>query len=337
MRRRELIARLAGAAAASSVSWPLVAPLLTPLAAYAQRAERVWRIGWLSTASGPGRTTQSFLQGMQERGYVEGKNLAIDYRWSPGKSEQLEQFAAELVRAGVDVIVTVGTPATLAAKAATSTMPIVFVAAGAPIQKGIVDSLARPGGNVTGLALITDDIKSLEILKEIVPGTSRAVFIYDPNTLPGRFGETWLSGARARSRTLKVELQPVILSHPDKAAQVLAALPGRADALLIGGSTTNILARGRICAFAAQRRLPTASNERAFAEAGCLMSYGEDQRDMHRRAATYVDKIFKGAKPADLPVEQPTKFQLVVNLKAATTLGLTVPDTMLARADEVIE
>jgi putative ABC transport system substrate-binding protein len=297
----------------------------------------VWRIGWLSTASGPGRTTQSFLQGMQERGYVEGKNLAIDYRWAAGKSEQLEQFSAELVRTGVDVIVTVGTPATLAAKLATSTMPIVFVAAGAPIQKGIVDSLARPGGNVTGLALITDDIKSLEILKEIVPAISRAAFIYDPNTLPGRFGETWLNGARARSRTLKVDLQPVTLSHPDKAAQVLAALPARADSLLIGGSTTNILVRGRICALAAQRRLPTASNERAFAEAGCLMSYGEDQRDMHRRAAAYVDKIFKGAKPADLPVEQPTKFQLVINLKAATTLGLTVPDTMLARADEVIE
>jgi putative ABC transport system substrate-binding protein len=329
MRRRELIALLGGAAAA----WPLVAPL----GAYAQRGERVWRIGWLSTASGPGRTTQSFLQGMQERGYVEGKNLAIDYRWAAGKSEQLEQFSAELVRTGVDVIVTVGTPATLAAKLATSTMPIVFVAAGAPIQKGIVDSLARPGGNVTGLALITDDIKSLEILKEIVPAISRAAFIYDPNTLPGRFGETWLNGARARSRTLKVDLQPVTLSHPDKAAQVLAALPARADSLLIGGSTTNILVRGRICALAAQRRLPTASNERAFAEAGCLMSYGEDQRDMHRRAAAYVDKIFKGAKPADLPVEQPTKFQLVINLKAATTLGLTVPDTMLARADEVIE
>jgi putative ABC transport system substrate-binding protein len=325
VRRREFIKLLGGAAAA----WPL--------AAYAQRGERVWRIGWLSPASGPGRTTQSFLQGMQERGYVEGKNLNIEYRWSAGKNERLEQFAAELVGTRLDVIVTVGTPATLAAKLATSTIPIVFAAAGAPIEKGIVSSLGRPGGNVTGLALITDDIKSLEILKEIVPGISRAAFIYDPNTLPGRFGETWLSGARARSRRLKVDLRPVILSNPDDAGQVLAALPPTADALLIGNSTNNILMRGRICTLAAQRRLPTASNERAFADAGCLMSYGEDQRDMHQRAATYVDKIFKGAKPADLPVEQPTKFQLVINLKTAKALGLTIPDTVLVRADEVIE
>jgi putative ABC transport system substrate-binding protein len=161
--------------------------------------------------------------------------------------------------------------------------------------------------------------------------------MYDPNTLPGRFGEAWLSGARARSRRLKVDLQAVTLSNPDEAARVLAALPARADALLIGNSTNNILARGRICSLAAQRRLPTASNERAFVDAGCLMSYGEDQRDMHRRAATYVDKIFKGAKPADLPVEQPTRFQLVINLKTAGTLGLTVPAIVLARADEVIE
>jgi putative ABC transport system substrate-binding protein len=325
IRRREFITLLGGAAAAC------------PLAAYAQRGERVWRIGWLSPASGPGRMTQSFLQGMQERGYVEGKNLNIEYRWSAGKNEPLEQLAVELVRTGVDVIVTVGTPATLAAKLATSTIPIVFAAAGAPIEKGLVSSLARPGGNVTGLALITDDIKSLEILKEIVPRVSRAAFIYDPNTLPGRFGEAWLSGARARSRRLKVDLRPVTLSNPDDASHVLAALPTTADALLIGNSTNNILVRGRICTLAAQRRLPTASNERAFADPGCLMSYGEDQRDMHRRAATYVDKIFKGAKPTDLPVEQPTKFQLVINLKAAKALGLTVPDTVLARADEVIE
>jgi putative tryptophan/tyrosine transport system substrate-binding protein len=281
--------------------------------------------------------TQSFLQGMQERGYVEGKNLNIEYRWSAGKNERLEQFAAELVRTGVDVVVTVGTPATLAAKLATSTIPIVFAAAGAPIEKGIVSSLGRPGGNVTGLALITDDIKSLEILKEIVPGISRTAFIYDPGTLPGHFGEAWLNGARARSRRLKVDLRPVTLSNPDEATEVFAALPARADSLLIGNSATNILVRSRICTLAAQRRLPTASNERAFADAGCLMSYGEDQRDMHRRAAIYVDKILKGAKPADLPVEQPTKFRLVINLKAAGTLGLTVPNTVLARADEVIE
>jgi putative tryptophan/tyrosine transport system substrate-binding protein len=325
MRRREFITLLSGAAA-----W-------WPRAAKAQQPRRVWRIGWLSPGSGPGAFTQSFFQGMRERGYVEGENLAIEYRWAAGKDQEMIDLARDLVGKGVDLIVTVGTPATLAAKETTSTIPIVFAAAGAPVEKGLVKSLHHPGGNVTGLALITDDIKALQILKEVAPGISRVAFIYDPTTLPGRFGQTWLARARGRARTLKLDLQLIALQNPAETDQVFASLPPGTDALLVGNSATNANARRRICSLAAQRRLPAASVERGFTDAGCLMSYGEDQIVMHRRAAAYVDKIFKGAKIDELPVEQPTKFQLVINLKTAKTLGLEIPPTLLARADEVIE
>jgi ABC-type uncharacterized transport system substrate-binding protein len=325
MRRREFITLLGGAAAA----WPL--------AARAQQGERVRRIGWLSPGSGPGDLIRSFLQGMRELGYVEGKNLIVEYRWAAGKNERLEEFARELVQTGVDLIVTGGTPATLAAKQATQTIPIVFATAGGPVDKGLVSSLRHPGGNVTGLALVTDDIKTLQMLKEAAPRIARVAFIYDPSTLPGRYGETWLKRARPRARTLKIELQPVILGSPDETDQVLAALPAKADALLIQNSAINGLVRRRICTLAIERRLPAVSTRRDFVDAGCLLSYGEDQVDMHRRASSYVEKIFKGAKPSDLPVEQPTKFQLVVNLKTAKTLGLDIPPTLLALADEVIE
>jgi putative tryptophan/tyrosine transport system substrate-binding protein len=325
MRRREFITLLGGAVA----TWPH--------AARAQQSPRVWRIGWLSPNSGPGPSTQAFLQVMRERGYVEGQNLAIEYRWAASKDEQMAGFAADLVSKRVDLIVTAGTPATLAAKQATSTIPIVFAVAGAPVEKGLVGSLSHPGGNVTGLALITDDIKTLQILKEAAPQISRVAFIYDPDTLPGQFGENWLSRAVGRSRTLKLDLRPVTLRNPSGTDDLFAALPPGTDALLIGNSATNALARRRICTLAAQRKMPTVSTERAFVDAGCLMSYGEDQRDMFRRAAGYVDKILRGAKPADLPVQQPTKFDLVINLTTAKALGLEVPPTLLARADEVIE
>jgi putative tryptophan/tyrosine transport system substrate-binding protein len=325
MNRRELIALLGGAAAA------------LPLAGHAQQTARHWRVGWLSTGPGPGIFTQSFLQGMQDLGYVEGRNLTIEYRWAAGSKERMTEFAADLARTGVDLIVTAGTPATLAAKQATSTIPIVFAAAGAPVEKGLVSSLSHPGGNVTGLALIMDDIKTLEILKEAAPRILRAAFIYDPDTLPGRFGEDWLRLARGRSRRLKVDLQPVVLRTPNDVDSVFAAFPAGVDSVVVSNSSINALARRRICTLAAMRGLPTVSIERMFVDAGCFLSYGEDQVDMHRRAATYVHKIFTNTKPADLPVEQPTKFRLVINLKVAKAIGLDVPSMLLARADEVIE
>jgi putative ABC transport system substrate-binding protein len=325
MRRRQFITLFVGAAA----GWPL--------AAQGQQPARVWRIGWLSPNSGPGASTQEFLRGMRDRGYVEGQNLVIEYRWAANNEEHMPDLATDLVRNGVDLIVTAGTAATLAAKQATSTTPIIFAVAGAPVEKGLVASLAHPGGNVTGLSLIMDDIKTLEILKEAAPGVSQVAFVYDPSTVPGGFEEGWLSRVQARSRTLKITLLPVVLRNPNEADRVFAALPDGVDALLIVNSATNALARRRICALAARRRMPAVSTERAFVDAGCLMSYGEDQLDMFRRAARYVDKILTGAKPADLPVEQPVRFQLVLNLKTAKAIGLEIPPMLLARADEVIE
>jgi ABC-type uncharacterized transport system substrate-binding protein len=311
--------------------------LACPLGARAEEGARVRRIGWLSPGSGPSDAMRGFLQTLRERGYTEGENLLIEYRWAAGNTARLTELAEDLVRARVEVIVTAGSPATLAAKQATSSIPIVFAAAGGAIPKGIVASLANPGGNVTGQALVTDDIKALEILKEGAPAISRVAFVYDPATLPGAFGEEWLKGARARARRLKVELVLAPLRDPARSDEVFATLPAGTNALLIQNSATNAQARRRICSGASQRRLPTASVERAFADAGCLMSYGEDQLDMYRRAAVYVDRILKGAKPADLPVEQPTHFKLVINLKTAGLLGLELPATFLARADEVIE
>jgi len=190
---------------------------------------------------------------------------------------------------------------------------------------------------VTGFALITDEIKTLQILKEMAPAISRVAYVYDPDVQPGQFGERWLSRARARSRTLKIEFRPVVLRNADAADQVLAALPAGTNALLLANTTPNVLARGRICRFAAERRMPAVSTEKVFAAAGCLMSYGEDQLNMSRQAAGYAARILKGAKPADLPVQQPTKFELVINLKTAKALGLDVPETLLATADELIE
>jgi putative tryptophan/tyrosine transport system substrate-binding protein len=327
MRRRELITMLGGA------GWLATCPL----AAHAPEMARRWRVGWLSPSSGPGAVTKSFVQAMEALGYFEGRNLTMEYRWAAGNSKRMNELAEDLVRTPVDLIVTAGTPATLAAKHTTSTIPIVFAAAGAPIEKGLVSSLSRPGGNVTGLALIMDDIKTLEILKEAAPRISRTAFIYDPETLPGRFGDDWLRLARGRSRRLGVELQPVILRIPNDTDQLFATLPTGIDSLLISNSSVNVQARRRICTMAATRGLPSASNERFFADAGCFLSYGESQLDMHRRAASYVHRIFSGTRPADLPVEQPTKFELAINLKTAKALRLEIPPMLLARADEVIE
>jgi putative ABC transport system substrate-binding protein len=311
--------------------------LAAPLAAEAQQANRVWRIGFLSSASGPTDRSESFVQGLRDLGYVEGQNLIVGYRWAAGKNERLAELATELIGAGVDVIVTTGTPATLAAKQATRTLPIVFGSAALPVENGLVASLARPGGNVTGIALVVHDVKTLDLLKETAPGISRVAYVYDPATLPGTHELARLALYQDQARGLDITLEPVALRAPDETDRVFAALTGGTRGLLITSSSINILARDRICTLATQRRLPAIGTDRSFANAGCLMSYGENLPDLYRRAAGYVDRILKGAKPADLPVEQPTKFELVINLKTAKALGVTIPPSLLQRADQVIE
>jgi putative ABC transport system substrate-binding protein len=310
---------------------------LLPVVASAQPANKIPHIGVLSIAAGPTEQIQSLLRGLRELGYVEGKNIIIDYRWADGRDERLPELAAELVRANVDLIVTGATPATLAAKQATPTIPIVFSMAN-PVEKGIVASLARPGGNLTGLGLISETLKPLELLKQAAPEISRVAYLYDPATYPGVIGsEDWLTTNRAKARTLPVELEAIALREPGQADRVFTALPVGTNGLLLENSAINYIARDRICSLATQRHLPTAGNDLNFARGGCLLSYGEDAEDIARRKAEYVDRILKGAQPADLPVEQPTKFYLIINLKTAKELGLNIPITVLERADEVIE
>ena len=328
MRRREFMTVLGGA-----VAWPLAASYSTA----AQSGGRVWRIGYLSGMYSSTELSQSFVQGLRELGYVDGQNLVLDYRFASGKNERLPELAAELVRERIDLITTEGTPSTLAAMHATRTIPVVFGSAQDPIEKGIVASLAHPGGNVTGNALIADHSKPLELLKQAVPKVSQVAFIYDPATRPGTYGEAKLKELQNHARTVDMEVHAIALPDPDGTDQVFAALPTSTDAILLENSVVNLLAQERLCTLAAQRRLPAVSTFGEFADAGCLMSYGENLPDVYRRAATYVDKIFRGAKPADLPVQQPVTFRLIINLRTAKALGLTMPELLLVRADKVIE
>jgi putative ABC transport system substrate-binding protein len=324
MRRREFIA---GFVAATGISW---------LAA-AQSTNKVWRIGYLSSRKGPSELSRSFVRGLRELGYVEGQNLLVEYRFAIGRNERLPELAAELVHARVDLIGTEGTPSTLAAIRATNTIPIVFGSLQDPIEKGIVASLAHPGGNVTGNALIGDHIKPLELLKEAVPAVSTVAFIYDPLTRPGAYGEAKLKELQDHARTLDIIVRPLALGDPDDVENVFAALPAETNGLLFENSAINLLAQERICELGAQRRLPTVGTFPEFSHSGCLMSYGENLPLLYRRAASYVDKIFKGGNASDLPVQQATKFELVVNVRAAKALGLTIAESFLVRADEVIE
>jgi putative tryptophan/tyrosine transport system substrate-binding protein len=291
--------------------------------------EGAWAHAYLHRVEGD---LSGFVQGLRELGYVEGRNLVIESRWAAGRNERFPELAADLVRAKVDLIVTGGTPATLAAKQATRTIPIVF-SAGDPIGKGIIGSLAYPGGNLTGFALISQQLKPLELLKEAAPGVSQVAYLYDPATFVGGGVVSTITDAEK----LHVTLGAVALREPGEIDGLFIALPAGTNGLLIENSAVNYLARDRICALAAQRRLPAASNDLRFAHGGCLLSYGEDIADINRRKAGYVDRILKGAQPADLPVEQPTKFDLVINLKTAKELGLTIPWSLLMRAEEVIE
>jgi putative ABC transport system substrate-binding protein len=282
----------------------------------------------------------AFLQGLRDLGYVEGRNVVIEYRFAEGKLERYPALAAELVALKVDVIVAPITPAALAAKQATKTIPIVFVAVGDPITDGLVTSLARPGGNVTGLSLLFPELvgKCLEELKQAVPGVSRVAVLWQPGAVGERTEKDMLKGAEVAARALGVRLQFVEARGPADLDRAFSDITkARAGALTVLPGNMFFSERRRLVDLAAKNRLPAVYPLREFVDAGGLMSYGASNADMFRRAATYVDKILKGAKPADLPVEQPTKFELVINLKAAKVLGLTIPQSLLGRADEVVQ
>jgi putative ABC transport system substrate-binding protein len=322
MRRREFITLFGVATAA----WPL--------GARAQQAEKVYKIGSLTAGSpGPSIVGEAF----RELGYVEGKNLKLERRYAEDRLDRLPGLAAELVSLKLDVIMTAGTLAPLAAKRATSTIPIVMMAAGDPVGSGLVASLAHPGGNVTGTSLMAPDLggKRLELLKELLPGVSRVGVVWNAANPYSALVFKETAGA---AQTLGVELQSLEVREPADIDAALEAATGQhADALITVEDPLTIDLRKKIAEFAADHRLPTISGLRLFADSGFLMTYGADLADIIRRSVVYVDKILKGAKPSDLPVEQPTKFELVINLKTAKSLGLTVPPLLLARADDVIE
>jgi len=315
--------------------------LAAPLAAGAQQATRVARIGYLGTnrAANP-HLHEALRQGLRDLGYEEGRNLLIEYRDAEGKIDRLPALAAELVALKLDIIVAPGTPQALAAKQATTTIPIVFTAASDPVPDGLVASLARPGGNVTGLATISPELvgKGLEQIKRAVLEVTRLAVLWQPGALGERTNKDMLKEADTVARSLRVRLQFVEARAPadfDKAFSDATRVG--AGALAVLPSSMFLSERRRLADLAAKNRLPAAYPQREFVHAGGLMSYGPNVADLFRRAAIYVDKILKGAKPADLPIEQPTKFELVINLKTAKALGLTIPQSLLQRADQVIE
>ena len=314
--------------------------LVVPLAADAQQPGKVFRIGILAniglTDREGARGWGAFIQGLRELGYVEGQNITIEWRVSEGKYERLPDLVADLVRLKVDVIVAPATEAPLAAKQATRTIPIVMKSAGDPVGDGLVASLARPGGNVTGLSTLAPEIvgKQLELLKESVPRVSRLAVLWNPTN---QTHSLVLGEVKVAARSLGVQLQTLEARGPDEFEGAFAAMTReRAGALLVLRDGMFLLHQRRITDLVAKSRLPTMFQLREHVDAGGLMAYGPSLRDAFRRAATYVDKILKGAKPADLPVEQPTRFELVINLKTAKALGLTIPPSVLIRADEVI-
>jgi putative ABC transport system substrate-binding protein len=326
MRRREFILALGGAAAA------------LPLAVHAQQVGKLPTIGFLgsSTHSAMSEWVAAFVQRLRERGWIEGRTVAVEYRWAEGRAERAAEIAAEFVRLKVDVIVTYATPPTLAAKQATSAIPIVFAAAGDPLGAGLVASLARPGGNVTGLSLQSTDLvgKRLELLREVVPGLHRLAVVAN---VANPFAVLEMAELQAAVHTLGLELDTLEIRGAQDVAPAFEALKGPAEALYVVTDPLVITNRARIGTFAMGGRLPTIYSSREYVEAGGLMSYGPNFPDLFRRAADYVDKILRGTKPADIPVEQPTKFDLVINVTTAKVLGLKVPDTLLVAADEVIE
>jgi putative ABC transport system substrate-binding protein len=312
--------------------------LAPPLPAEAQQAALVARIGVLMSGSPEPRRTvlEAFRQGLQHLGYTEGKNFVMEYRFSEGRDERLPDLAAELVQLRVDIIVTSGIPPPLAAKKATRTIPIVMGVVGDAVGTGLVDSLARPGGNVTGLTLLGPELsgKRLEILKETVPRLARVGVLLNP---VNRGTVLYRKEIEAAASSLGVELYSLEASQPNELASALSgAKIGRVQALVTLNDTMFFSQQVQIAKLAGRTRLPAMFPESEYVNAGGLMSYGPNLPDLFRRAAVFVDKILKGTKPADLPVEQPTKFEFVINLKTAKQIGVTIPPNVLARADKVI-
>ena len=325
MRRRDFIKVIAGLAAA----WPLAARAQTP-------AGKIYRVGILQPGKPPEPLVEALRERLKELGYREGHNIAYEYRWAEGKNERLVELAKELVDVKVDVITTLSTPAALAAKNVTKTIPIVFTGVGDPVGAGVVHSLSHPGGNVTGISTLATELsaKRLELLKEIVPNAAPVAMVWN-DTNPSMV----LSAREAQNAAdrLDLNLQSIgvhdLISF-DAAFATISSSHFNALLTLVDPFTREH--RQRIVDFAAQRRLPAIYESREFVDAGGLISYGPSFPALQRRAADYVSMIFKGGKPADIPIEQPTKFELIINLKTAKELGLTIPPTVLARADELI-
>ena len=325
IRRREFIFTLGGAAAA----WPL--------AARAQQPAKLPTIGFLGTAAASawGPWTAAFVQRLHELGWIEGRTVAIQYRWAEGRTDRFAEIAAEFVRIKVDVIVTGGNAA-VAAKRASSAVPIVFAIVDDPVGSGLVTSLARPGGNVTGLSMQSTDLagKRLALLREVVPGLRRLAIMANVD-FPAAAQE--MDEIQAAATKLGLDVATFELRRAEDIAPAFEALKGRGEALYVVGDALVITHRVRINTLALTARLPTIFLLREYVEAGGLMSYGPSFPDLFRRAGDYVDKILRGAKPGDIPVEQPTKFDLIINLTTAKALGLSIPESFLVRADEVIE
>jgi ABC-type uncharacterized transport system substrate-binding protein len=319
--------------------WLLTTVLLTTaLPAAAQQPRKMYRIGFLVAPSRSFFTArmEGFRQGLRNLGYIEGKNILIEYRYAEGKLDRLPELVAELVSLKVDLIVTSG-PASLAAKNATKTIPIVFAGVQDPVATGLVDSLAMPGGNVTGLSILAPELggKRLELLKEVVPKITRVAFLWGG---VGPVAPVTVKATRAAAEALGLQFQSLEVRDSKDFDNAFGAITkNRAQALLTNPGPTINTHQARIVEFAAKNRLPAMYAAPEIVDAGGLMSYSSNPTDEFRRAATYVDKILKGTKPADLPIEQPTKFEFVINLKAAKQIGLTIPPTVLARADKVIK
>ena len=325
MRRREFILLIAGTATCSA-------------SLSAQQGNKTWRIGMLETVAPRlnAANLEAFRNGLAALGYNEGQNFYLEYRSADGYIERFPELVSELVHLNVDVIVTRGTPAVLAAKAATSTVPIVMAASGGPLTAGVVAGLAHPGGNVTGLSAITDELtaKRLQLLKELAPGLKSVAYLHDmanPVAAP-QWQELKLAG-----QSLKIATEIIDVRKPDDIATAIETASRRGDAIVVGNDAVTHASRQQIVDLTKKHGALAIYATREFVDAGGLISYAVSYPDLYRRTAGYIDRIFKGAKPADLPVEQPTKFELIINLATAKALGLTIPPALLARADELIE